>query len=48
MVKGFITIAVFVGGVWFLTGHLSYFWALVVAFVVTFFVRASWKTIWGK
>lgn len=48
MIKGVVSLAVFVGGVYYLTKYLPYFWALVAAFVITFAVRGAWKGIWTK
>ena len=48
MIKGMISLVVFIGGVYYLTGYFTYFWALVAAFVITFAVRASWKGIWNS
>lgn len=43
MVKFTFTIIAFVGSVWFLTGHVSYFWSLVIAFVAMFSIRSVLK-----
>ena len=48
MIKGIVSVVVFIGGVYYLTGYLPYFWALVVAFVATFAIRGAWKGIWSK